>query len=290
MVSSREAPVYLLTGSEQFLKEENLTRIKSALLDAASRDFNFNVFYAGSCAVKKILECASTAPFLGSKRVVLVHRIEDFSASEEKLILSYVKVPNKVSVLILETSESNLKQRFFAEICRHARLIRCDPLKGRELVIWLKRQVAAKGKKIEEAALQLLLDTSRLSLQALAFSLDNLILYIGQKETITCADVEKLTGSDDMASSAFELYDAVIAGEKEKSFEVLESLWRDGVSFSQILGALSYKFILNRNRISSGRLKGYLLDLQNTDRDIKTSRQGQKIALELLTARLLNLG
>jgi DNA polymerase-3 subunit delta len=289
MVILKERPVYLLAGTEQFLKEEALARIKSAFLDKESGDFNFNVFYAGSCAIKEILECASTAPFLGRKRVVLVRRIEDFSAADEKLILSYVSSPNRLTALILETSQNNFNEDFFAEICKYARVILCNPLTEEQLYGWIKGQVEAKGKKIEEQALQLLVDNLGSNLQALASSLDNFILYIGERETIALSDVEKLSGQGDATRSAFKLFDAVVVRDKEKSFQILDSLWKDGVSFPQILGALAHKIISERVRIGPSLLKRHLLDLQKTDSDIKTGRQGPKIALELLTARLLGL-
>ena len=288
MVILKEHPVYLLAGTEQFLKEETLARIKSAFLDKESGDFNFNVFSADSASAEKILECASTAPFLGRKRVVLVRRIEDFSAVDEKFILSYVRTPNRLTLLVLETSQSNLNQDFFAEICKYARVILCKPLKENQLYVWLKAQVEAKGKKIEQKALQLLIDNLGNNLQALTCSLDNLILYIGERETIVLSDVEKLVGRD-VTASAFELFDAVIIRDKEKSFQILDSLWKDGVSFPQILGALTHKFISERDRINSSLLERHLLDLQKTDSDIKAGRQNQRIALELLTARLLGL-
>lgn len=289
MVILKEPPVYLLAGTEQFLKEEALARIKSAFLDKESGDFNFNVFYAGSSALKQILECASTAPFLGRKRVVLVRRIEDFSAADEKLILSYLRTPNRLTLLVLETSQSNLNQDFFTEICKYARVVLCKPLKENQLYGWIKAQVEAKGKKIEQKALQLLIENLGNNLQALASSLDNLILYIGERRTIALSDVEKLSGQRDVTRSAFKLFDAVIVRDKEKSFQILDSLWKDGVSFPQILGALTHKFISERGRINSSLLERHLLDLQKTDSDIKAGRQSPRIALELLTARLLGL-
>ena len=289
MVILKEPPVYLLAGTEQFLKEEALARIKSAFLDKGSGDFNFNVFSADSASAEKILECASTAPFLGRKRVVLVRRIEDFSTVDEKFILSYVRTPNRLTLFILETSQSNLNQGFFAEICKYARVILCKALKENQLYGWLKAQVEAKEKKIEQKAVQLLIDNLGNNLQALTCSLDNLILYIGEKETIALSDVEKLSGQRDVTASAFKLFDAVIVRDKEKSFQILDSLWKDGVNFPQILGALTHKIISERGRISPSLLERHLLDLQKTDSDIKAGRQNPKIALELLTARLLGL-
>ncbi len=118
MVVLKNRPVILLTGSERFLKEEAHTRIKSAFLDNQSRDFNFNVFYAGSTSAEKVLECACTAPFLGRKRIVLVRQFEEFSASDKRFILAYSKNPHKHTSLILETSETKLRPGSLGEIAQ----------------------------------------------------------------------------------------------------------------------------------------------------------------------------
>ena len=288
MVTLKDPPVYLLAGSEEFLKEKSLAEIKSTFLNKAYEDFNFNIFYAGSAAPEKILECAGTAPFLGRKRVVLVHRIEDFSASDEELILSYIKAPHKQTLLILETSQNNLKQNFFAEICKYAQVVFCKPLKENQVLDWLKGEVQARGKRIKEKAIRLLVSNLGNNLQALSSSLDNLVLYIGKEETIEAEAVEKLTGPD-LSASAFELFDAAIARDKEKAFRILDSLLKDGINSSQILGALAYKLTSDRGRVDAPFLERCLLELQKTDSDIKGGRQNQRIALELLLVKLLGL-
>lgn len=275
-----ERPVILLAGTEHFLKEESLAKIKSAFLDSASADFNFNVFYAGTQGAEKILECANTAPFLGKKRVVLVHQVEDLSVGDKRLILSYAQAPQKHTLLILETSQDYLNQGFWAEISQFAKVIFCQPVQGNQLLTWIRGFVQAQGKKIDEEALRLLVNNLGNSLQSLASALDNLILYIGEKEKIEADDVAMLVGPD-VDAGAFELFDAVFARNKKKAFQILDSLLKDGVSSAQILGALAYKVISESSR-------QHLLDLQKTDWDIKTGRQNQRIALELLVAKLLN--
>lgn len=288
MVNLLDQPVILLAGTEQFLKEEALARIKSTFLDKASREFNFNVFYATTGSAREVLECATTAPFLGRKRVVLVRQVEDFSASDKKLILSYVKAPYKSTLLLLETSEGNLYQNSLNEIRKYARVIFCRPLEGERLFAWIKKQAQARGKSIEEKAKNLLVDNLGSDLGLLSRTLDNLVLYIGQTQTIGLSDVEKLVGPD-FSTSAFELFDAVTLRNKEKAFQILESLLKEGINSSQILGALTHKIISERDRLNSSEFERLLQQLQETDSDIKRGKKEQRLALELLTTRLLGL-
>lgn len=275
----QESSVYLLAGTEHFLKEESLAKIKSAFLDSASADFNFNVFYAGTQDAEKILECANTVPFLGEKRVVLVRQVEDLSVADKRFILSYIQAPQKHTLLILETSQDYLNQGFLAEISQFAKVIFCRPVQGNRLLTWIRGFVQAQGKRIDEEALRLLVDNLGNSLQSLASALDNLILYIGEEDKIEADDVAMLVGPD-VDAGAFELFDAVFARNKKKAFQILDSLLKDGVNSAQILGALAHKII-------SERLGQHLLDLQKTDWDIKTGRQNQRFALELLVAKLM---
>ncbi len=288
MVNLFDQPVVLLAGTEQFLKEEALARIKSAFLDEDSKDLNFNLFYAGTTSVEKVLECAATAPFLGRKRIVLVRQFERFCASDKEIILSYVRAPYRFTCLILETSEDNLNQERFSEVRKYVRVIFCNPLKENRLLEWINAFVEAKRKKIEEQAKTALVSNLGNELQLLSNSLENLMLYIGEKETITVSDVEKLTGPD-VSATAFKLFDALIAGDKQKCLQILDGLLKDGINSSQILGALAHKMICERSRLKASVREQALSDLQKTDSDIKTGRQSQRIALELLMAGLLSL-
>ncbi len=283
---TKDQPVYLLAGDEEFLKQKNLAEIKSRFLDKASQDFNFNIFYAGPAALEKILECAQTAPFLGEKRVVLVRRIEEFSASEQEFILAYLKAPRKQTILILETTQNNLNQKFFAEICKYARLIFCKAVQGNELFSWIRGQAELRGKRITEEALRLLVENLGNNLQLLASSLENLVLYIGEEKTISAEAVQKLVGPD-VSASAFELFEAAFARKQEKALQILDSLLKEGVNSSQILGALTYRLTSDRSRIGARRCDQYLLELQQADSDIKRGRRSQRLALELLLEKLL---
>ena len=217
-----------------------------------------------------------------------MHQAEEFSSADKKLILSYVKTPQKKTVLILETGQTNLKEDFFRQLCKYAQLIFCKPLPENQIYGWIKRQAKLKGKTIEQRAESILVENLGTDLQLLSAALESLTLYIGKRQTIEVADVEKLVGPD-LAASSFELFDAVVAGNKEKAFFTLDSLFKDGVNSSQILGALAHQVISKEGRMNQTQFEHTLAELQKTDADIKTGRQAQRLALELLTTRLFEL-
>lgn len=280
--------VILLTGSEQFLKQEALAKLKSSFLDEESKDFNFNIFYAASTQAKKVLECARTAPFLGKKRFVLVRGPEDFSISDQDLILSYAKSPHRQTLLVLEARQDKSGKGFFDRIAGFSRVISCRPLKENRLFFWIEAQAKSRAKRITKEAVRVLVENLGSNLSLIANALDVLVLYIGEKEAIEAADVARLVGPD-LSSSAFELFDCIRRHDKETAFQILDSLLKEGVNSSQILGAFAHKLISEKGRLDASLFEQALLELQKTDRDIKRSRLAPRVALELLLARLLGL-
>ncbi|MBN2097204.1 MAG: DNA polymerase III subunit delta [Candidatus Omnitrophica bacterium] len=288
MVILKDSPVYLLAGSENYLKEKSLTRLKANFLNPESADFNFNVFYAASSSAEQILECARTVPFLGTKRIVLVHGAEDLSPVDRKSILAYLLHPQEHTCLILETAEADLVDSFFSEISKKARVIYCQAMQEDKLKAWVADYLKQKGKQIATTAQRMLLENLGNDLQSLANALDTLTLYVGAKEVIESADVEKLIGPD-LSTNAFELFKAVSSRNKNKALRILHALLQEGVNSSQILGALTHQLNSGRAYLPIEILRRAFQGLQRTDADIKTGRLSQNIALELLLVKLLDL-
>lgn len=282
-----EPQVYLLAGPEQFLQEENLTKLKTAFLTKGSAEFNFNVFYADTHSARQVLECAWSFPFLGGKRVVLTRDVERFSREDKEILLTYVKGrSSEHACLILQTAQTNLNQGFLLDVRKYARVIFCAPLKDRELSAWIRERIKENDKKITQEAEELLREYLGADLLRMSSVITNLVLYAGSREVIGRDDVVCLTGAD-LSANAFELFDAVSAGNAARALGILDALLKDAVHPAQILGAFAYKII-------SGKRDGSVFErrikhLCSADRDIKSGRN-PRIVMELLIARLVEQG
>jgi DNA polymerase III subunit delta len=62
------APVYLVVGEEDLLRDEAVATLKAALLGEGG-DFNFDVFYGDEAAGTDILTCALEVPVFAECRV-----------------------------------------------------------------------------------------------------------------------------------------------------------------------------------------------------------------------------
>jgi len=84
---------YLFLGEEDFLKEEEINRLKSQFLDKSSEHLNYAVFYAQDkdFDTKGISETLYSWPFLSKRRLVLLKHAEELSPKDKESIINYLK-------------------------------------------------------------------------------------------------------------------------------------------------------------------------------------------------------
>ena len=80
--SGKLASVYLLSGSEEYVKNTAANALETAVLDGADSDFNLSVL-DGSSSAEAIINALQTLPMMGGRRLI---RIEDsaFLVSDAK--------------------------------------------------------------------------------------------------------------------------------------------------------------------------------------------------------------
>ncbi|MDW7680624.1 MAG: hypothetical protein SCK70_08660, partial [bacterium] len=69
-VEDKLFPAYLLYGEEVYLQEELIDRASEKLIDTATRDFNFDQFYAGEVDAQIVIDAAKSYPMVAERRLV----------------------------------------------------------------------------------------------------------------------------------------------------------------------------------------------------------------------------
>ncbi len=64
--------VYCLYGKETYLLQETVSRIRQAVVDEETKDFNLSVFDLEEDPLDQAITDAETFPFMGEKRLVIV--------------------------------------------------------------------------------------------------------------------------------------------------------------------------------------------------------------------------
>ena len=234
------APVYLVVGEEDLLRDEAVATLKAALLGEGG-DFNFDVFYGDEAAGTDILTCALEVPVFAERRMVLVKGAEKISAREAEVLLPYLAAPVQATTVIFVSTKLDGRLKFSQALGRAAVTIDCSPLRDVQLGPWVSRDAQRLGLKLDEKAVGVLKETSGGSLYAVRRELEKLASYITTDRPATDADVYQLRGVEPGAS-VFDLTLAIAEVQRGRVLSILARNLEAGEAPLRILGSLAWQY------------------------------------------------
>jgi len=241
---TKELASYLFLGEEDYLKETELKKLKSRFLENATRDLNYNVFYAKDkdFKLKEMLDILNTAPFMSPKRFVILKDADSLPEGDKESVLFYLKNPKDSSVFIIDSKAVKIKEGFILEASKLAKLVRSSRLTDSEISVWISRRVHSSGKKISPDALRLIKENLPNDLYVLSSSVDNLILYAGKRLEVTRQDVEKVIYVAPLKTS-FDLLNAIEKKDAKLALNIFTSVQKYKKRETEfLLGLLSWQF------------------------------------------------
>jgi len=234
-------PVYYLYGDEPYLMERAVKQLIARLVAPDFRDFNLNIYYGNECRGEEIAETSQTLPFFADRRVVIVKRGDALSALAMETLLPYLQNPSPSTCLVFQGGKIDQRKKFFVELKKTGELVEYKPPYENQLGTFIRDEATGHGKKLEPAAVELLVYLTGINLQELASQVEKAVTYVGERDTIRLADI-KTIASDTRADSVFDLTNAV--GEKNlvKALRTFATMIRDGEAPLMILAMLTRHF------------------------------------------------
>jgi DNA polymerase-3 subunit delta len=220
-------PVYLFFGEEDFLIEELTHRLVAEALEESTRTFNLDIVYGSDVSGHDILSLVSSFPMMGDRRVILVREFDKVSNKEQ--LLSYLQNPLATSILALIAVKPDFRTKFFQEMRVHATLVECKQLYDDKISVWITNRVRMLGKSITPDAAELIKACVSRSLREIQNELDKLFIYLGDAQTITSDDVQRLVGMS-RQYNVFELQKCLGRRDLPRALEILENMLRNGES------------------------------------------------------------
>jgi DNA polymerase-3 subunit delta len=235
------APLYYFHGDEPYLVERGVKRLLSLTVSPDFRDFNLNVFYGKECKGDEIMTAAQTMPMFAEWRVVLVKRSSELSAAALEALTGYVADPAPSTCLIFEGEKIDQRKKFFVETKKQGNLVEFKRLYENQLGPFIREEAAVYGKKLEAAALELLVYLVGNNLQELAAQVEKIATYVGARETVKVADIKEIV-SDTKVDSIFELADALGGKDLGKALRSLNTILRDGEAPLMVMAMVTRHF------------------------------------------------
>lgn len=236
------APVYLVLGEEDYLRDKALAVLKRAALGEEQDDgFNCDVFHGDEDTADRVLSCAMEIPVFASRRLVVLKQAEKWPARETERWLPYLSAPHESTTLVFSAPKLDRRLKWTQVLMQQAVVVDCDPLPDRQVLAWINEEAAGLGLTVQEAAAQLLKEAAGGSLYALRRELEKLSAYVPAGRPVLIDDVETLRGTEPGAS-VFDLTIAIGSGAPGRALTILARNLDAGEAPLRILGALVWQY------------------------------------------------
>ena len=233
------SPFYLFYGSNEFLLERVLSRIRETFVPETSRDFNLRIFYGDKTEPADIIDTARSLPFMSDSRLIIVRRTESLSPAVLESYIPYLDRPVESTCLIFISSKTDFKRKFYRKIRELGKAVNFKKLNDRQVIPWIKKTAKELNLNIEDQACAYLQQLVGNRLMDLHAELEKLSLSYGKN--IVGMEEVRAVAIFSRIYTVFELMDEVSFKRCGESISVLnrflEEEGNDG--FLKVLGMLN---------------------------------------------------
>lgn len=321
-------PVYLLWGSEGFIKRKILDELKRILIAPEMSPFNLDTFnLKEEDSLKDILGRAEAPPVLSSKRMIIALDAPYFSEKtkekEVKMLAGYLENPEESTCLVFSTFKIDKRTKLTKIMLQKKFAVSCEPLKEKDLRRWINQRFRQENKTIEEKALESLLILVGNNLYQMDNEINKILTYLGKENKVTEKTVKTLVTPSSPETNIFSLVDNIGKKNKAESLAELQnmlkqnepplkiltmiarqfrlllqvkSLQKENRTKKEILSALRLPFfvvnklLMQADNFSYDELARALIMAHKTDLKIKTGRMEPQASLEILLAGIMAPG
>lgn len=218
------ANIYLFTGEEKFIIQ---TKVNRVITESEADELNVLSYDCEEVNVKKAITDASTPPFMGKKKVIVIKNptflgFKPLINHDTKALEKYINDPLDSTILVIDASgmKINEKSKILDLLKKKATCNDTKPIDETIFSGWVNRQCAMNGVSIKDDAIkQFIKMVGFKDLTNAKTEIEKLINYIGEGGEITKDDVMKVC-TREIQTDIFALSNAIIECNKEKAVSV----------------------------------------------------------------------
>ena len=226
--------IYLLYGTEDYLKRQYRDKLKNALtaagedsgmggmLSGGDGDMNFNRFEGKDINPKQVIDLAETLPFFAERRVILIENSGFFKNACDELA-EYLAQPAASTYFVFVEEEVDKRSRMYKAVKNAGKIVEFATQTEELITRWVLARLKKEGKNITGSVMQLFLSKTGSDMGNIDRELEKLICYTMGREVITKEDVEAV-GTVHVSNRIFEMVTAIVTGNTRKAMDLYEDL------------------------------------------------------------------
>ncbi|MCJ8277714.1 MAG: DNA polymerase III subunit delta [Bdellovibrionales bacterium] len=244
-----------ISSDEDFFIEEAVEYIKKQMLDEASRDFNFDLFYGRETEVSKIFDIVETLPMMAQTRLVIVRRAKDFRDQDWKTMMPALTNPVPSTFLVFVGEKPDARKSVVKEVMKNVTHFHFAKPYDNEFPKWVHYICKKFGYEIEEDGVHLLMQIVGPNLLEMKNEILKLGQYIGDREKITANDVMTVASRIKL-QNVFDLTKAIGKNDQAHALMCLAQLLENGQNEVGIM-SMVHRHIRLLRQTKQGEQQGF---------------------------------
>ncbi|MBP3542510.1 MAG: DNA polymerase III subunit delta [Clostridia bacterium] len=242
------APVYLMEGTEEYIKQQALSQLCKKLLPAGLEELNLTELRNPD--PDALIAAAETLPFMADKRVVIARECKFLEPSRKKEtsaepaddkasdITDYIqRVPPSVCLVFYVKGKADGRRKLYTLLKKQNAIVDFSPMSEAECNAWTRKTMARMGKNLSpEVAARLTFTVGR-DAALLRQEMDKLAAFLGDRADVAPEDVDAIC-TRSTECTVFQMVDAQVAGRSSEAFSLLKDMLRAGEERMAVLAML----------------------------------------------------
>ena len=215
-------PVYLLFGEEVFLKKSYKNRLKDAITDGDT--MNYNYYEGKGMNVNEIIGLSDTMPFFSEKRLILMEDSGFFKggAGADEMTQYMEHIPETTCLIFVE-SEVDKRSRLYKAVKKYGYAAELSHQDSSQLARWAAGILSKNGRKITGRTMEFFLSKTGDDMENISSELEKLISYTMGRDIVTDEDVETICTTQ-VTNKIFDMISAISARQTRKAMDLYEDL------------------------------------------------------------------
>ena len=224
--------LYFLYGEETYLKQHYSKQIVGAVVEPSLEAFNLQSFNGREASMEDVISAVMAMPVMSERKCVVLCDFDAEAAKADSLqgFKDLLGNPAQDCVLVVwfDSVQVNIKssskwKSILAIVQKTGCAVELSPKSDAEIIRTLMGGAKRRGCEMSYEAAELLIDTSGKDLQLLQMELQKLCSFAGSG-VIDESAVRQLAVNNAEASS-FEMANAVVDGNADKAYRLLDELY-----------------------------------------------------------------
>lgn len=206
--------IYLLYGEEKYDLNQKVEKIKK---EFDRLEIGVNLFYITKENIKELESICQGFTFFGNEKLIIIKETNlKFDVEILKDLDDGVKV-----VIIEETVDKRLTS--YKQLSKIAECIEYKPMKAAQIVTYIMQTLKRYNKNIDYKTAEYMQTICGESKANVINELQKLVIYLGDEENVTKADVDKVC-SRTLNAKIFDVLQKIIDKNKEEAIALLDEL------------------------------------------------------------------